>query len=281
MLPVARLAAGSKGAKLVYDSHELFSEQELSWRDRRQWSAMEAKHIKACDMIITVNPSIARELEQRYGIARINVVYNAEHPLNSPNHNRRFHEIFCLDAGAKVLLFQGGLSTGRHLESVVEAMKLIRNSRVHLVILGDGPLKSHLQTLIQRMGVKTRVHFHHAVPQNELLRFTASADAGIIPYQATCLNNYYCTPNKLFEFIAAGIPILASNLPEIHQIITGSEIGMVGDLSSVKSMASSIDTFFADELRLKEWRTHVVEAQKRFCWDREGEKVVSIFESLR
>jgi glycosyltransferase involved in cell wall biosynthesis len=285
MLPVASPAAARCGAKLVYDSHELFSEQDFSAYERRRWAQIEKKHIGACDAVITVNPSIARELERRYGLLQVHVIYNAERSLGASDaplgRQWRFHDAFGLSRESKLLLLQGGLSAGRNIETLVRAMSLVRNAAVHLVILGDGQLKSRLEAIIRDLTLSSRVHLHPAVAQRELLGYTVSADAGIIPYQATCLNNLYCTPNKLFEFIASALPVLGSDLPEIRRIITENGIGQVADLSSREAIAASIEEFFRDDGRLKTWHAHALEARKVVCWEREGEKLASIYGGLR
>jgi glycosyltransferase involved in cell wall biosynthesis len=131
------------------------------------------------------------------------------------------------------------------------------------------------------LGVGGRVHFHPAVAQDQLLALSAAADGGVVPYQANCLNNFYCTPNKLFEFIAAGTPIVASDLPEIRNIVVGRGLGMVGDTSTPESFALLIDQFFADEERITTWRSNLAKARKVLSWEREGAKVVAIYEALR
>ena len=281
MLPVARMHSQRCSAKLVYDSHELYSEQSFSAYVKTRWAQIEAKHIGACNSVITINPSIAGELEHRYGIPKAHVIYNAERSGAMIQRNRFFRKIFRLRDDDKIVLFQGGLSAGRKLETLIEAMAHVRLPFVHLVIMGDGKLKTSLSRKIKRLGVSSRVHLHPAVPQKALLAATAGADAGVIPYQATCLNNYYCTPNKLFEFIAAGIPILASDLPEIRRIIESHNIGMLADLSSAEKAARSIDHFFSDAQRFKFWQAQVEKARSVICWEREGEKLVAIFEALR
>lgn len=281
MLPVALHAAALHGAKVAYDSHELFAEQEFSATERRMWRALEARTIGRCDAVMAVNPSVARELMQRYGVPHVEVVYNAERCDALPERNHRLHAAFGLPSLARVLLFQGGLSAGRHLEALVGAMALVQAKDVHLVILGDGPLQPALQKLAAAPGTQGRVHLHPAVPQSQLLAWTATADAGVIPYQPTCLNNLYCTPNKLFEFIAAGLPILASDLPEIRAIVAGHGIGQLADLSSPSAIAAAIDRFFADRRQLAIWRDASQKARGILNWDEEGRKVVRVFKGLR
>jgi glycosyltransferase involved in cell wall biosynthesis len=281
MLPVAHLACQRCGLKLVYDSHELYSEQEFSSREKQRWAEIEAKYIGGCDAVITINPSIARELERRYRIKDVTVIYNADRTGELPVNRYLFHRAFGMDSMQKVLLFQGGLSGGRNLEVLVEAMQLVQNPYLNLVIMGDGRLGTSLKKKVIALKLADRVHLHPAVPQSELVAFSSSADAGIIPYQATCLNNYYCTPNKLFEFIAAGLPILASDLPELRRMVQSHDIGLVGDMSSPGATAQLIDEFFSDSHRFTAWQQRVAEARKIICWEKEGEKLVAIFEALR
>lgn len=280
MLSVARQAAAHCGAKLIYDSHELYSEQEFPERERRRWIAIEAKHIHACDAVITVNRSIANELERRYAISNVNVIYNAERTRRDLVKTKLFHKILGLKADRKILLYQGSITVGRNLQTLVEAMSYVHNPATDLVILGNGPLQPQLLAYVKAHSLSQRVYFHPAVPQENLLEYTAAANAGIIPYQATCLNNYYCTPNKLFEFIAAGLPILASDLPEIRNIVQGQQIGLVGDMSTAQSLANMIDSFFSNEHIIETWQKNILLTRTHICWEEEAKKLVQIFQAI-
>lgn len=280
MLPLAAKMAALRNAKLVYDSHELYAEQEFSAWEKKRWSSIEAKYVHACDAIITVNDSIARELEHRYGIDEVNVILNAERPMGLPADPGLFHGIFNLSQEKQVLLYQGGLSAGRNLETLVRAMSHVQTSSVVLVIMGDGMVLDRLRSLSHQGGCTNRVYFHPAVSQQELLRYTSAADVGIIPYQAICLNNYYCTPNKMFEFIAAGIPILGSDLPEIRKLVEGQQIGLVGDMQTPESIASLIDRVFRNGNLISNFKAKLLDVRQRVCWETEEKKLVEIFEAL-
>jgi len=282
ILPTAVETAKHHGAKLVYDSHELYCEQEFEPRLQRMWSAVEARTIGACDAVITVNPSIARELMTRYGLARVEVVENAERADGpAPAKGRLFHQAFGLDAAAIVVLFQGGLIAGRNLETLVDAMAFVTTPAVHLVFLGDGALAKKLSRRAENRDVNGRVHFHPAVAQGDLLRYTASADLGIIPYQPTCLNNLYCTPNKLFEYVAAAVPMLATDLPELRRLIAGNDIGLMIDTTSPAAIAGAIDSAAADLAQLRRLRSNVEEARRRLNWSEESKTLVGIFRKLK
>jgi glycosyltransferase involved in cell wall biosynthesis len=281
MLPVAKQLAQECGAKLVYDSHELYCEQDFSEREKRRWAEIETKYIGDCDVVITVNQSIAAELAERYGVSDVKVIYNAERTSQKLVASRRLHDVFDLHLEKKIVLLQGGLSAGRNLDTLVDAMRYVQNPSVVLVVLGDGILLRSLQKMAKPEGLTGRVYFHAAVPQDELLALTAAADGGVIPYQATCLNNRYCTPNKLFEYIAAGLPVLATDLPEIRRFVEGQQIGLVGDTGSPRKLAALLDDFFSDDHRLASWKANVAVVRQWICWEMEEKKLLQIYKELR
>lgn len=281
MLPVAHKLAVRCGGRLVYDSHELYCEQDFSPREKHKWGRIERKYIKHCDAVITVNSSIAEELCTRYTLPKVHVIHNAERCSTTQTRTRYFHDLWSLPEESKILLFQGGLSSGRNLDVLVSSMRYVSACDVVLVILGSGELSNPLQSLISHLKLGRRVFIHPSVAQHELLHLTAAADAGVIPYQANCLNNYYCTPNKLFEFISAGLPILASDLPEIRKIVSNNGIGLVGDLSEPKGIAKSIEELFGDPVRFKEFIARVAATRKVICWEQEEKSLIGIYESLR
>jgi glycosyltransferase involved in cell wall biosynthesis len=282
ILATAVDAAKYHGAKLVYDSHELYCEQEFEPRLQRMWSAIERRFIGACDTVITVNPSIARELITRYGLARVEVVQNAERADGpAPAKGRLFHQAFGLDPTAVVALFQGGLIAGRNLEALVDSMAFVTNREVQLVFLGDGALARKLSRRAETRGVGDRIHFHPAVPQDDLLRYTAAADLGIIPYQPTCLNNLYCTPNKLFEYVAAAVPMLATDLPEMQRLIAGNDIGLMIDTASPEAIARALDGVTADRAQLERLRSSVKTVRESLNWAQESENLLAIYRRLK
>jgi glycosyltransferase involved in cell wall biosynthesis len=281
MLPLAARLAREKRAKLVLDSHELWPEQEFSVPERERWRAIEAKYLSRCDTVMTINPAIAQELERRGAPAPAYVILNAERNTTVPMRTRYFHDHFGLAPDAHVLLYQGGMVAGRNLEMLVAGMRLVVDPRVVLVLLGDGVLAAGLARACHAPELAQRVRLHPAVQQTKLLELTAAADAGVIPYQATCLNNRLCTPNKLFEFVATGVPILASDLPELSRIIGENRIGMLADLSTPRSIAAAIDSFFSDARRLASWRKQLQDVGKNICWEVEEKKLIAIFESLK
>lgn len=278
MLPVARFAAEHFGARVIYDSHELYWAQEFSPYLSDRWSEVEMRHIGAATEVITVNESIAQELRSRYSINNVSVIYNADDVTWPPPQNHRlFHTAFGLNDNARIVLFQGGISANRNLELLVDSVPLWKDQAAHLVFLGDGVLVQRLRSRVKRRRVEHRVHFHPAVAQQELLTHTACADLGLIPYQAVCLNNYYCTPNKLFEYIAAAVPVLASDLPELRRFIVGYRIGLVGDTASAAGLARLVDEALSDHDRLSQFRERALEVRNEVNWASEAKHLIAIF----
>lgn len=276
MLPVGYKLSRRVEAQLIYDSHEWYAEQGFSKFEKRRWEKMEAYFIRACDCVMTVNASIADVLKQHHGLRNVAVIQNAVPLYTARKTDKRWHDIFKLPSEYKILLFQGGLLTGRHLEALVASMQFVQRSNIVIVILGDGPLHAKLQNICRSLALTKRVYFHPAVSQDVLLDYTQAADGGIIPYQATCLNSYYCTPNKLFEFIAAGVPVIASDFPEIRQIVKRYNLGLVGDLSTPIKLATQIERFFHCEEDSAKWRHNIAMNQERFSWENESKKLIEI-----
>ena len=284
MLPVALAAQARHGGRVIYDSHELYCEQGFSGHERRLWGKLEAALIGRADAVVTVNQSIGQELLQRYGIAPPTIVHNADRfrpSRGEPARDGGLRALFDIPSEALVFLYQGGVVPGRNLETLVAAFGEMRGQRAVLVMLGDGPLKPALERRVKRMGIEGQVKFHAAVPQEALLDLTAQADFGVIPYGATCLNNALCTPNKLFEFIMARVPVFATDLPEVRSAIVRYNIGLLGDTSSAKSFAEglrkAIQLAPAFE---REWRAGLELAARELCWEREGEKYLEVVHGL-
>ena len=132
--------------------------------------------------------------------------------------------------------------------------------------MGSGDIKDVLQHKAKALGLlNDKIYFHEAVPQDELIYYSASADMGIIPYPHIDLNSYYCTPNKLFEFIQARLPMIANDSPELCRFIKDQGFGMVHLMDSALSISLSIDKGFA-ALDSAAWKSNLKEKALLFSW---------------
>ena len=283
-LQAAALAALINNSRLVYDAHELFPEINNRWvrLKKRYWSKVERRLLPKCDAASTVNEFIADEMAGRYHVSPPTVIYNATNPplgfdaAHPPNHLR---EALGLGSETRIALFQGWMAEGRGLENLVLSAKHLPDNIV-VVMLGFGDYRSKLEQMAQDAGITKRVRFLDAVPQSRLVEYCASADVGLIPYQAVDLNNFYSSPNKLFDYIVAGLPIIANDLPFLRKMVVGHGLGLTAALDAPESYASAISLLLGNDRLLRETRFNLLEAAKVYNWDEEGKKVVGMYKGL-
>lgn len=268
---------------LIYDAHEFYPEiGTLTPRQKKVLERREGRYIKEADKVITVNHYIAEAIAKRYHATPPEVILNATSwPANIQHENCDFfRQRFLIPADHKILLFQGWISATRGLQPLVKAMKLVPQ-KIHLVFMGYGEARSELESITKENGLECQIHFMEAVPQDELLGWTASADAGIIPYQPVDLNNYYCSPNKLFEFIQAELPIIANDLPFLRDVVGGEGFGLVRRLESIEDYAEAIIEMFDEEKEILD--NMCANLQKRkgdYSWEKQEIKLLSIYQEF-
>lgn len=283
-LKAAYRLAQQWNVSLIYDAHELFYEQVIfSKIQKKIMYEREKDLIVKCDAILTVNQSIADELTKRYFCGKPHVLMNGIDPppgYNPEIKNHKFHDFFHIEKTKKIILYQGGLNYSRNLEKIIISMKYVKNPNVVLIFMGDGPLKKKLNELIVRYNLTKKILLKESVPQEELLYWTASADIGIIPYTAVDLNTEYCTPNKLFEYIQAGLPILSSNLPELNKIVRQNHLGWTTDLDNPYTIAHTIDTIFADDDEILNIRLIVLKERYRFSWNAIKDEFLEVIRNI-
>ncbi len=271
---------GRHKSKVVYDAHELYTElATLNPAQRRSYQKMESKLIQKVDVVITVNDSIAGELKERYGIKQPVVVRNCpfldQQGVQAPYQLR---DKLSIAHDQSIVLFQGGYTKGRGIESLIEVMKGV--DKVHLVLLGWGPLEAELKVLCQGLGLEEKIHFLPPVEQSQLIAVSAQADIGVIPYQALGLNNYYTSPNKLFEYIHAGLAIAGSEYPELKRVIEYYQVGEVFDPMSVESIRATLVRMVNDREKTEAYRQNTSKAAAELNWEREAGVLLQVYEQL-
>ncbi|HEX9815936.1 MAG TPA: glycosyltransferase family 4 protein [Candidatus Thermoplasmatota archaeon] len=279
VLPIAAWAARRDQAPLVYDSHELFVEAHgISPVERWFLKAIERRLIKETTTVITVSESIAEELVERYSIKRPIILLNCPPAWEGAETDWRLRERLKLDRDVPVALYLGGFSPNRGLPELVRAFTDI--PRTHLVMMGWGKLEGQLKALALDLAIANRVHFLPPAPYAELLPWTSSADLGLIPYRATNLNNYYSCPNKLFEYMGAGLAVAASDFPELRRYITRYDLGSLFDPDDPKDIARAVNELVADRATLKRRRANARAAARELNWDVESNKLIKMYSTL-
>jgi glycosyltransferase involved in cell wall biosynthesis/SAM-dependent methyltransferase len=272
-LKAAHRLAKEWSIPLGYDAHELYYEQSVfSEKKKKLMRQVEQELIKECDIAFTVNLSIAEEMASRYHIKAPNVLLNAidpPHDFNPEFTYKHLREYFQLPQDRLILLFQGGLERNRNLENLVQAMRYVTAPNLVLIFMGNGSLKETLENLVKKYNLTKKVFFKEAVPQNKLIYWTASADIGIIPYPHVDLNTYYCTPNKLFEFIQAQLPMIANDSPELRRFVHDTGFGKVGSMKNPQEIARLIDSFATNSITLKKAKENLSSNYHKFSWSYE------------
>lgn len=269
LLPGA-LAAKRLGAKLVYDSHELFTEvPELEHSPLKQWiwRRIEARCITRANSVITVNASIARELTKRYGV-EVAVVRNIPEGKTLPPPARL--EAYGLPPDKPLLILQGaGINMHRGAEELVEAMALLED--VHLVVMGSGDALPALQQYLSDKAWKSRVSFLGVLPYSEMMSVAQRGFLGLSLDRDTNLNYRFSLPNKLFDYWAAGIPVLVSNLPEVAALVQQRGAGWVLDAVEPAAIARRIADVVHDANGYYHVKDMAREAGKALTWEKETE----------
>jgi len=153
-------------------------------------------------------------------------------------------------------------------------------STYRLVFLGYGRLRRALGVAADRSGLGERITFVDAVSPDELPAWLPGADIGMIPYQAHGLNYTLSTPNKLFEYMHAGVPVVANALPEIRRFLEELGFGITCDSSNPRAMASAIQRIAEDETHYREMREKALAASEVFSWENQEESIVSMLGAL-
>jgi glycosyltransferase involved in cell wall biosynthesis len=248
-----RLKGAPRGIRVVYDSHELFEDQSMI----RNLAAKRARRLQRkaagrLDAVITVNDSIARTLRERYPrLPAPVVVKNAtERPSAAVEDTGLLARAAGIERGRKILLYQGGFSARRGLDALVRSAPLLPEDWI-LVMMGWGTLEARLRDISEKIDpAGLRVRFVPPAPRSELAEWTAGGSLGVIPYENVCLNHWFCSPNKLWEYPVAGVPILASPFPELRGTIERWGIGrFIDDPPTPEGIAAAVAGITDDELR--------------------------------
>lgn len=267
-LPANFLTHRIKRIPLVYDSHEYYTETpELVNRPGVQgiWLWIEGRIFPKLTDIITVNDSIARLYGEKYG-KNLHVVRNIPRALKV-NTSKSRRELG-LPEDKKIVLMQGaGINIQRGAEEAIEAIKSVENAI--LLIIGGGDVIEQLKQQAMKPDLAGKVVFLPKMPYTELMQYTQLADLGLTLDKDTNINYRFSLPNKLFDYIHAGIPVLASRLPEISRIVEGYDVGMIADSHDPYYLAQLISLMLNDENRRSVWKINLHKAATELTWENE------------
>jgi glycosyltransferase involved in cell wall biosynthesis len=273
------LAAKLKRKPILYDSHEFFTgvpELENNSFARKVWLTIERLIFPRLKYIVTVNDSIAALYSELYG-KKVRVIRNIpEMPLLTGRFQKEvIRESISVENGKKLLIMQGaGINVDRGAEEAVLAMQYIDFAM--LLIIGSGDVIDKLKQMVKENNLSSKVMFFNKMPFDQLMNYTRAADAGLTLDKDTNLNYRLSLPNKLFDYIHAGIPVLASYVPEVKKIVEQYNIGVVIENHEPRHIADKITYMFADPNRYNGWKANVAAAARQFSWSVEEKKLLDL-----
>ena len=271
-------------SKIFYDSHELYTETSENSNTviNKMWRFIEKKLLHKVSAIIAANKSRARVMKNDYGAPYLPTVIMNIPSVQFVSRSFLFQD-YIKSRGVKnidqkeIALYQGGISHNRSLDFLIRSVKSW-NKKILLILMGYGDRSyiNHLGNLIHGFDLQQRVFFHPAVPSHKLLQYTASADIGIVIYKNNCRNNYYCAPNKLFEYAAARIKIAGCDFPEVKRILEKYSIGYTFSPDSEKSVANCINRLLKIEIEEK----FFLNLFDDYNWDKEAGKLLNLYKEI-
>lgn len=287
-LSICGSIAGRKGSKLVYDSHELWLESSRFLSATHPFNKIrlrriERKYLPQADAVIAVTPLRGRKMQQMYPeMKNLEIVENAPVSIRTLPVAGKLRSMIDVSPDTVIALYQGVICPERGLEELLEAARLTQNPLLKFVVIGMDAWNGTLQKMAERMGLSGKVVFLPAVPSEELPEITVDADMGFILFRNTCLNHYYSLPNKLYEYMMAGVPVVSSNFPELNRVISQVKNGVTVDPESPGEIAAAVEKLAANPDLLKTMREKGrAAALQRYNWGPQGEKLRKLYEGLK
>lgn len=278
-LPAAFLAAKMKGTKLIYDTHEYFTETpELTKRPAVQkiWRKIEEIIFPRLNAVITVNDSIARLYKKQYN-KEVSVVRNI--PLSYNPEIVKSRTELNLPHDKKIIIIQGtGINIDRGAEEACLSLQYLDD--VILLIVGAGDVIPVLKNIVKDKHLEAQVIFKQKMSFNELRQYTLNCDLGLAIDKGTNINYLYSLPNKLFDYIHAGIPVLSSGLIEIKNIIDAYQIGYHIQNHDPVHISEVINTIFDDMDNYNRIKDNTIAARKILCWEEEEKILLEVMHAL-
>jgi glycosyltransferase involved in cell wall biosynthesis len=269
-----------KGGELVYDSHEYFLEvPELVNRPKvkRTWERIENFIFPKLKYVFTVNKSIADIYQKQYAV-NMKIMRNVPVSQNKTQVTIKSRSELGLPDDKTIILLQGaGINVDRGSEEMLTAMQWI--DAVFLIV-GTGDVLPQLKEMVKLLKLEHKVVFTGRVPFQKLMEYTAIADVGVTLDKDTNLNYKFSLPNKLFDYIHADLPVIASNLIEVKRVISEYKVGLVLSNHEPEEMAKEITAFLQNETLFSQTKINTLKAKSLLNWEVEKKVLIKEYELL-
>ena len=266
-----------KNIPLVYDSHEYFTETpEVINRGfvKKTWEFIEKMIFPKLKDVFTVNESIAKIFENKYNV-HVNVLRNIP-PTFKPSVIKGKTELGLPENKSIIILQGAGINIHRGAEELIESLLYLDN--ILLLIIGSGDVIELLKRQAKSLNLETKVRFIPKLPYNELYNYTVHAEIGFSLDKGTNPNYQLSLPNKLFDYIHAGTPVLVSQMVEIKKIVIQYQVGEFIESHEPRHIADKIRSMLENTEKLAFYRRNCISAAKELCWENEEKILITVYE---
>ncbi|MBN1406451.1 MAG: glycosyltransferase family 4 protein [Calditrichaceae bacterium] len=263
---------------LIYDAHEYFRGHQIFENRpirRAVWMWFEQKIVYCVHTLITVSEPLAELFKRDYPDTKAIRVIRSLPSLNSIQtavNNNNFVE--------KRVIFHGYFLPGRALINIIQAAAIIKDDSIKFLLIGTGPLEKQLKNKVSQLKLDHKIRFHPLIENEQLIGYISAAKLGLVLSEPDSINRTYALPNKFFEYIHAGLPVLAGNIPTLQHNVDHYQVGQTVDPSDIKAIAQKIELMLADESQLTRWRKNCAKAALELNWEKESEKLKQIYSKL-
>lgn len=287
--PVARVAR-RLDVPFVYDAHELWLGQQNRGRSwlyfalfRAYYATIEVRYMHRANAHIAATGMVGRHLERMYGLGEVRAVRNYPEVGGPvvPREIRSLPGAGSIPAEVPIVLHLGGVMVGRGVEHLIAALRDVPGA--HLVFLGTRDAELVAQSIGDDSALGARVHLLAPVSPQEVVDYAASATIGVAPGPPSCLNNRYSLPNKLFESMAAGLPVIGSSaLPEVRAVIEHSGAGLTVDTTQPGEIAAALRFLLEHpENAAKMGRAGRQAIEERYNWSVPAGVLLEVYDGVR
>lgn len=263
--------------KIVYDAHEL--ECEAGARSRRGKKLLELAErltIPFANQVITVSPSIANDYTRRYNVPKPILVLNAPSWREEIPQGDIFRQKYGISQEQKIFLYQGGLSFARAVKELVDAFVARRTDDAVLIFMGYGPAEEYIR---ESSAKHSNIFLHPAVPPHEIMQYTCGADYGLIfLHTEDNNNNYYCLPNKFFEYATCGLPFLSNDLYDIGCMNEKYHMGIQVKTMSADDINNGINKLLAENYKELSQTARLM--ARKHCWEQQEKVLLNVYAKL-
>lgn len=275
VLPASSIAKFLKRKPLIYDVHEYARGLEIFREKKRSgfvWGIAEKLFIRFVDSIICINQFHANLLKETYP--------QIPHPsilMNFPSIKMENSEAALSDFKSRenMVIFQGILKQGRNLHRIIESMQFVESGC--LKILGHGELEMELRNVVDALGLDKKIQFIGKYSWDKIHQQSSKARAALVLFDSDSLNYRYAAPNKFFEAVFAGTPVIASRIPSFEYYLSKFEVGLLIDASSPSNIADAIEKLLTDENSWDRFHSNCLKARVEWNWEKQEDQLVKIY----